>query len=179
MRCLLPFLRAAVTMALVFPGKTKCPLCGLAVGRQHELVATTAFLGPEHPLWRYSDAAMHRSCFADWEHRGEFVAAFNSVMRAVVAGDGTRRQMLEDGGIQVEVIDPDLMARAQARLAEIERAREASLVAGAEADAQWRGRPRACPRCGTRFVSVQDKGACPSCRHVFHASEDDGPQDVR
>jgi len=35
----------------------------------------------------------------------------------------------------------------------------------------WAGKTRSCPRCGTEFVSVQDRGACPSCRHVFYAGD--------
>lgn len=35
---------------------------------------------------------------------------------------------------------------------------------------QWYKRERACPKCGTSFVSVQCKGQCPNCGHVFFAS---------
>jgi hypothetical protein len=38
------------------------------------------------------------------------------------------------------------------------------------AERQWAGRERACPHCGTRFTSVQDLGACPSCKKTFRAS---------
>jgi len=35
----------------------------------------------------------------------------------------------------------------------------------------WIGKQRACPKCGTCFVSVQDKGGCPQCGHTFYASD--------
>lgn len=38
-------------------------------------------------------------------------------------------------------------------------------------DEQWGGRERACAKCQTRFTSVQDKGGCPNCKHVFYASK--------
>lgn len=38
-------------------------------------------------------------------------------------------------------------------------------------DEQWSGKGRTCPNCETTFTSVQDKGGCPNCRHVFFASE--------
>ena len=28
-------------------------------------------------------------------------------------------------------------------------------------------KPRACPKCGTWFSSVQSLGVCPKCRHTF------------
>ena len=34
----------------------------------------------------------------------------------------------------------------------------------------WAGRERPCPKCQTMFTSVQDRGTCPNCRHVFYAS---------
>jgi len=39
-----------------------------------------------------------------------------------------------------------------------------------EVDAQWPGKPRACPRCGSEFVSNFNRGQCPKCGHLFFAS---------
>ena len=50
-------------MALVFPGKSECPLCGKVIERDDVIVAFPAFLRPEHPLWKYSDGAFHERCF--------------------------------------------------------------------------------------------------------------------
>jgi hypothetical protein len=38
-------------------------------------------------------------------------------------------------------------------------------------DQRWRGRERVCPKCQTPFTSIQDKGSCPECKHLFYASE--------
>ena len=38
------------------------------------------------------------------------------------------------------------------------------------ADRAWAGKPRSCPRCGTEFTSVQDRGQCTKCSHIFCAS---------
>ena len=66
-------------MAMIFLGKSKCPLCGEVLESGQELVATTHFIeSPEHPLWRFSDAAMHYTCFQLWEHREPFVAKYNA-----------------------------------------------------------------------------------------------------
>jgi hypothetical protein len=51
-------------MAFLFPGKTRCPLCGNVIHEGDAVVAFPAFLGPGHPLSRYSDAAFHGACFA-------------------------------------------------------------------------------------------------------------------
>ena len=38
-------------------------------------------------------------------------------------------------------------------------------------DKQWGGKERNCPRCAVAFTSIQNKGACPNCGHVFFASD--------
>jgi hypothetical protein len=40
---------------------------------------------------------------------------------------------------------------------------------------EWSRQERPCPRCGTRFVSVRNRGRCPSCLHTFLASHPDNP----
>src|SRR3982750_3333683 len=66
-------------MALFSPGMTRCALCGAVLDDDDSHVATTAFLADAaHPLYRYSDAVMHRKCFLRWEHRPAFVAAYNA-----------------------------------------------------------------------------------------------------
>lgn len=161
-------------MALICLGASKCALCGRVIESEDDFVATSAFLAREHRLWRYSDAAMHRACFLRWQDRWTFVHAFNAIVGPLLSGNGTRQQMLDDGTIETHVVDP-----VRHRLADVERAAadEAREVAQAEQqrlEAQWAGRPRRCPRCGARFVSVQDKGVCPACRYVFRASDGGG-----
>lgn len=64
-------------MALVMRGKSTCPLCGKVLAEGDDIVGTTHFIADRNdPLWRFSDAAMHRACFEAWEHRGEFEAKY-------------------------------------------------------------------------------------------------------
>lgn len=44
-------------------------------------------------------------------------------------------------------------------------------------DDTWAGVERTCPRCQTRFRSVQDRGQCRNCKHVFFASRPDADAD--
>jgi hypothetical protein len=93
-------------MAVIVPG-LKCPLCGSVLGDGAELAATTHFIGdPNHHLWRFSDAAMHRKCFASWEHRTEFIDLYNDTLGMQVWGDGTRHHMHPDGSITSEPVEP-------------------------------------------------------------------------
>jgi rubrerythrin len=46
------------------------------------------------------------------------------------------------------------------------------------AEREWSGKSRACPNCQTGFTSVQNKGQCPNCRHMFHASHPEGGNDM-
>jgi hypothetical protein len=86
-------------MALIFPGATKCPLCGDVIRSKDEVVATSAFIGDKKDtLWQYSDAAFHRKCFLDWDRRAEFVKRFNDVRRERIFGH-CYQQMQDDGSI--------------------------------------------------------------------------------
>ena len=69
-------------MALFDPGFTPCALCGVVLTDDDDHVGTSHFIGDHnHPLYRYSDTLMHRECFLRWDHRAEFVDAYNAVMR--------------------------------------------------------------------------------------------------
>lgn len=51
-------------MALVFLGKTLCPICGIVLQKGEELVSFAPFVANRRdPLFRFSDAAFHRRCF--------------------------------------------------------------------------------------------------------------------
>lgn len=50
-------------MALVISGFTKCPICGNVIDTGQEIVAFQAFASRTSPLWVFSDAALHKSCF--------------------------------------------------------------------------------------------------------------------
>ena len=44
----------------------------------------------------------------------------------------------------------------------------------ADAEREWAGRERVCPKCDVSFRSVGDRGQCPACYHTFFASHPDG-----
>jgi hypothetical protein len=85
-------------MAILIEGRTECSLCGRILARGEEVVATPHFMRDEsHPLWRFSDSAMHRSCFVAWEHAGEFRSLFNELWPRLMPQHP--REMLADGSI--------------------------------------------------------------------------------
>ena len=87
-------------MALIFLGKTQCALCSAILIAGDELVATTHFIAdPSDQLWRFSDAAMHKECFLNWEHMQEFIDKYNAVVGSITWGNGTHHHMTDDGRI--------------------------------------------------------------------------------
>lgn len=87
-------------MALVILGSSRCPLCRKTIDEGQELVSTTHFIeSPGHPLWKYSDAAMHYGCFQTWEQRTLFVVEYNRLFGSRIWGNGTRHPMTDDGTI--------------------------------------------------------------------------------
>lgn len=92
-------------MAIVILGLTQCPLCDEILAAGQSTVATSHFIqSPEHPLWRFSDAAMHYDCFQAWPMREAFVAEYNDSMGRVVWGNGCRHRMRTDGIVVAERI---------------------------------------------------------------------------
>ena len=89
-------------MAIVLRGKTECSVCGNVIKEGDEIVATSHFIADQNdPLWRFSDSAMHCYCFANWNHRTEFVAKFNLIVGPITFGNGTYHHMEADGTIAV------------------------------------------------------------------------------
>ena len=87
-------------VAIVIRETTQCPICGKLILDNHEVVATPHFISDQNdPLWRFSNSAMHRSCFLGWNERSEFVAKFNKVVGAVTSCNGTYHLMKLDGMI--------------------------------------------------------------------------------
>jgi hypothetical protein len=86
---------------MIIGGKTKCVLCDAVLLATDDIVATTHFItDASDPLWRYSDAAMHRACFVAWKHRDAFRAKYNETVGRVVWGNGTRHHFDADGNIR-------------------------------------------------------------------------------
>jgi hypothetical protein len=60
-------------MALIFRGKSACSICGRILMDGDEIRGFPAFIADRSdPLWKYSDSAVHASCYEKWEHRTEF-----------------------------------------------------------------------------------------------------------
>jgi hypothetical protein len=88
-------------MAIIILSATKCPLCDKLLQANDDLVSTSHFIeSPNDPLWRYSDAAMHRQCFLAWELRSQFVSRYNQIIGTITWGNGTYHHMTDDGTIQ-------------------------------------------------------------------------------
>ena len=89
-------------MAILILGKTECSICGQTLNEGDDIVSTQHFIhDQEHPLWRYSDSGMHRSCFLSWEHRADFVNLYNGTLGTYVWGNGKRHHMRDNGDITV------------------------------------------------------------------------------
>jgi hypothetical protein len=63
-------------MALFMPGHSKCPICGKVLTEQDERFGTWGVFAVPPDLFRFCDAVMHWSCYADWPRRPEFAKAY-------------------------------------------------------------------------------------------------------
>lgn len=85
-------------MAVVVRGKTECALCAEVIATGDDIFSTSAFVeDPGHELWRFSDAAMHQSCFLAWPRGEAFVELFNRYYAQHYRG---MRFMRPDGTIE-------------------------------------------------------------------------------
>lgn len=85
-------------MAIVIRGLSPCSICNEPVGADDEIVATPHFIhNGAHPLWRYSDSAMHRTCFRNWTQAADFRSAYNTLWNELMPNHP--RIMDSDGDI--------------------------------------------------------------------------------
>lgn len=85
-------------MAIVIRGKTECPLCGAILAGPDDIVMFPHFIWDQtHPLWRFSDSAMHRACFAGWGQAEQFRSLYNKVWPEIMPNHP--RKMQPDGSI--------------------------------------------------------------------------------
>ena len=85
-------------MALLIRGKTKCSICQTVIEDGQAWVGTPHFLTDEkHHLWKFSDSAMHQSCFQAWEHKEEYRRLYNEIWPTLIPHHP--REMLADGSI--------------------------------------------------------------------------------
>jgi hypothetical protein len=90
----------------------RCVLCGDAVRLGEDAFVTPDFIADEEdPLWRCSDAVIHRACFYVWDRRKVFVARFNRLARGLVASDGTGPFLTSEGRLVRRPASPDRRAR--------------------------------------------------------------------
>jgi hypothetical protein len=84
-------------MAILILGKSRCALCNQVLASAEGTVTTSPFIADRaHPLFRYSDAAMHKLCFLEWPSRHDFVRLFNEAHQTRT---GERRYMNGAGEI--------------------------------------------------------------------------------
>ena len=81
-------------------GAALCAICRQAIRPDDDVVVTPDFLADESdPLWRFSDAIMHRACFLVWEERRLFIARYNRLARQLIADDGSYPFMTSEGDL--------------------------------------------------------------------------------
>ena len=85
-------------MAIVVRGKTGCSRCGAVFTGSDDIVMFPHFIWDEaDPLWRFSDSAMHRRCFVDWDQAEQFQRAYNEIWPTIMPNHP--REMQSDGTI--------------------------------------------------------------------------------
>jgi hypothetical protein len=85
-------------MERIRAGQAHCALCGEVIRPHDDALITPDFLADEtDPLWRFSDAAMHRACFLVWDRRKTFVARYNRIARLLLAADGSYLHLTGEG----------------------------------------------------------------------------------
>lgn len=89
-------------MALIFIGRSKCAICDSTIESADGCVATSPFVtDPDDPLWRFSDAVMHRRCFLGCADRESIVRRFNQAKSSCILPDGSHHEMTPEGEIVV------------------------------------------------------------------------------
>lgn len=87
-------------MRRVTAGTAICALCREAVRPDEDVVVTPDFLADDtDPLWRFTDAVLHRPCFLLWDQRKMFVARYNRVARRLITENGAYPHMTGEGDI--------------------------------------------------------------------------------
>lgn len=89
-------------MALVILEKTPCSTCGKPLMKGQEIVSFSPFVADQRdPLYRFSDAAFHRACFAN-EPLAEAAIRRSTEVRTR-SGPGNRSCIVCDE----QIVDPD------------------------------------------------------------------------
>lgn len=93
-------------MNRISAGGAYCALCREAISPEDDALVTPDFIADEgDPLWRFTDAPMHRACFLVWDRRKIFVARYNRLARRLLARDGWYPRMNSHGGMEMACVD--------------------------------------------------------------------------
>jgi hypothetical protein len=96
-----------VAVDRIASGRAHCALCGEAIPPAEDAFVTPDFLADESdPLWRFSDAPMHRACFRVWDRRKEFVARYNRLARHWSASGLAFPRMTSEGDLRPGRVGP-------------------------------------------------------------------------
>jgi len=81
-------------------GTATCALCHEAIRPDADVVLSPDFIAEDSdPLFCFSNAAIHRACFAVWGSRKTFVLRFNRVAAQLRYDDGTYLHMTAEGDL--------------------------------------------------------------------------------
>jgi len=152
-------------VAIFIRGKSTCPLCGQILATEDLVVAFAPFLQPDHRLWRYSDSAMHATCFAASPDRDELEALYAEERE-------TQRALATPERIEVRRRADEQKREAHDRSAAEHNARHARIMAAVNQSGAT------CPHCNARSTSYRELSGtarlrlgCRACGRSCNADE--------
>jgi hypothetical protein len=148
-------------VAIVFCGTSRCALCEAVIRIGEHWIAFPHFLGLDHDLGRYSDSAMHKTCFDAWSERDRFIRLLERAEERPPRLDrDTARRLIEESV-------PGAFWRDSPRAPTAEELRshndEHALIM-----AHVRAHGAACPNCGARATSFRELMETARARLVCH-----------
>jgi len=149
-------------VAIIIRGKTSCSLCSRVLAAGEDIVGFSAFLEREHPLWQYSDSAMHRSCYEAWPEHDTFGRLYDEAWRMMRSPAVVEEARHERNARHAAEVHQDL-----GHDAEHDRIMQLVMRDGAS-----------CPHCGhrdTRYRELNETArkrlVCLACHRSCNASE--------
>lgn len=64
-------------MALIFLGSSKCSICNKVLNVDDEVIGLPPISDTGHPLYKYFDTGIHKSCYETWDKKEEIEALAN------------------------------------------------------------------------------------------------------
>lgn len=125
---------------------------GIARGRQHLILTTREDFG-------YSPLAWH-----------DYLVETNAGGYKWGNGHLSYRKAIESVLVDNDWQQAVAVAESECLLEELTERDARRRHEAQQADLYWSGKSRRCPKCNTEFKSVQDRGQCTKCAHVFYAS---------